>query len=746
MSLGLATLPFLPPSGPTRPTKPPTCRYQRHGANCMPGFLDVPRPQKLSDPAESQRPLTFYAGIVRRRVFAIPLLSIVLTALVVLGCSLLPPINTGSAIIAIDRQSSPEMVGDNRLLSTGDDQFMATQQNLLQADTILRPVAERYDLLQREHQFRRYLFWDQSPQKQKQIRNAPIVLKHLKIEREPNTYLLTITYHDEQPQLAADVANGIADSYLRNIFDTRIKEAGRLSSSMEQQLIDLKEKMASTHRALMVDQRNLGTADPEQKTAVLVARLQALNTESSAAEADRIAKEAVYREAREGTLPEVEVSAQSMDLTKDVEKLQVAKANLAVVGATYGDQHPEHRKAGAQVDEARAALDESRQNVASRIGVDYRQTLIRERMLSTAVAETKQEVDDLTAQSFDYLQLKHEADTAERVYEDLFAKIKQSGINSELQNNVIRLADSARPAATPIFPNWPFIVGLSLALFALAGAVYVVSAELTDVTAREAKAVEDALGVPVVCALPKLSDMQLRLAVGPDGIRIAGSRWRGLKGGFFDEGVRHLRGYLMLSFQARVPRSVLITSALPGEGKSTLALSLAMVNAEQGKRTLLIDADLRQPAVEKLLRLEPDASLAEVLAHRTHWTTATRPVPGRPNLSVLGSGLPLPLALALIGPQMRGILMQAVKEFDLVVLDSPPLLGCADTLELAAAADVAVLAVRSGQTPMKALGGAVETLRRVNVPIAGIVLNESAIMTDVTYKAYARYYTTLGSA
>jgi Mrp family chromosome partitioning ATPase len=95
---------------------------------------------------------------------------------------------------------------------------------------------------------------------------------------------------------------------------------------------------------------------------------------------------------------------------------------------------------------------------------------------------------------------------------------------------------------------------------------------------------------------------------------------------------------------------------------------------------------------------------------------------------------------------MRGILMQAVKEFDLVVLDSPPLLGCAETLELAAAADVAVLAVRSGQTPMKALGGAVETLRRVHVPIAGIVLNESAIMTDATYKAYARYYTALGSA
>ena len=116
---------------------------------------------------------------------------------------------------------------------------------------------------------------------------------------------------------------------------------------------------------------------------MLVARLQALNTENSVAEADRIAKEAMYREARDGTLPEVEVSSQASDLTRDVETLQVAKANLALAAATYGDQHPEYRKAAAQVDEARAAVDESRQDVSNRIGVEYRQTLVRERMLSS---------------------------------------------------------------------------------------------------------------------------------------------------------------------------------------------------------------------------------------------------------------------------------------------------------------------------------------------------------------------------
>jgi succinoglycan biosynthesis transport protein ExoP len=713
----------------------------------MPDSIAIRKPHpRLSDPAEFQRPLTFYAEIVRRHWEMIVVLSVALTALVALGCALAPAINMGSALIAVDRQAVPETVGSDHLMTTGDDQFMATQLSLLQADNILRPVAERYNLLEREHQLLHYWFWRYSREKEAAIRNAPIVLKHLKVERNPNTYLLTITYRDTNPQVAANVANAIADSYLREIFETRTKEAGRLTSSMERQLIDLKQKMESTHNALMVYQRDLGTADPEQKTSVLVAKLQALNTENSVAQADRITKEAVYREAKDGSLPEVEVSAQSSDLSKDVEKLQIAKANLALVAATYGDQHTEYRKAAAEVEEASAALDESRRNVATRIGVDYRQTLVRERMLSAAVAETKQQVDDLTSKSFDYLQLKHEADAAERVYEDLFAKIKQSGINSELQNNIIRLADSARPAAKPVFPNWPLIVACCMAFFSLACAAYFVSAELTDVTAKEIEPIEEALGISVVCALPQVMDMHLRLAIDSEGVRFAGNRWRSIQGGFFDEGVRHLRGYLMLSTQAHVPKSVLVTSACPGEGKSTLALSLAMANAEQGKRTLLIDGDLRQPAIERMVRLDPDTGLASVLAQTIPWRKATRAVSARPNLFVLGSGLPLPAALALIGPQMRGILAQTTKEFDLVVLDSPPLLGCAETLELAAATDVTVLAVRSGHTPMKAVGAAVETLRRVNVPIAGIVLNESAIVTDATYKAYARYYTAVGSA
>jgi polysaccharide biosynthesis transport protein len=240
--------------------------------------------------------------------------------------------------------------------------------------------------------------------------------------------------------------------------------------------------------------------------------------------------------------------------------------------------------------------------------------------------------------------------------------------------------------------------------------------------------------------------MQLRLALGSELARLQQNRWMAVQSGFFDEGVRHLRSYLLLSVQTNVPRSVLITSALPGEGKSTLALSLGAASAEQGKRTLVIDGDLRQPSMEKLAKLDPGIGLAEVLAQVSDWKKAIRPIPGRPELFVLGAGMRKPVVSALRGPQMREILAQATQEFDLVVLDSPPLLGCAEALELAAAAEITVLSVRSGRTEMKTVGLAVDTLRRVNVPIAGIVLNESAIATDATYKAYARYYTILGNA
>jgi len=247
--------------------------------------------------------------------------------------------------------------------------------------------------------------------------------------------------------------------------------------------------------------------------------------------------------------------------------------------------------------------------------------------------------------------------------------------------------------------------------------------------------------------LQKVDGKLLRLVAPNSTLRSFDRHGPSLDGGFFFEGVRHLRSYMTLAPGATGRKSVLVTSALPGEGKSTIALSLAMAQAEQGKRTLLIDADLRQSTLEKLVQLERQPGISDFLTGKRELDGLYRPVPGTQNLFLLGSGTAMPLPISLLGARINEMLEHAYKEFDAIVVDSPPLLGCAETLDLAVATDATLLAARSGETSMGSLRSVMETLSRVNVHVAGVVLNQSStIASDKTYKAYRRYYTALRSA
>ena len=437
----------------------------------MPSKIALQKPYLgLSDPAEFLCRLVLFTKIVRQHLAKIGLCCILLTVLVVLGCALAQPIYDATAVIAIDWQAAPETMRVRELLGAEEEEFMATQETLLQAETILRPIEERYKLLERERQLRHYWFWHYSATKQRAIRNGPIKLKHLKIEHAPKTYLLTITYCDRDPQIAADVANAIADSYLRNISEARIKEVGGLNSSIERELNELDEHLESIELDLMARRRVPGTADPEEMTSLPLTQPPPPKTRMKAAEADRVPEEAVYPKAGYGKLPEFGKADRWRDLIGNI-KLSQVKANKALMDGPH-DEPQGHLKA-AQVDKSDASPNASPQNVSAHKSLEYRKTLDSEGTISSAARETRQQVDDLNSHSFDYLQLKHEVDAAERVYQNISAQIKQVGIRSDL-HNFIRLANSARPSAKPIFPNWPWIVGLSMALFALSSGVYVV--------------------------------------------------------------------------------------------------------------------------------------------------------------------------------------------------------------------------------------------------------------------------------
>ena len=205
----------------------------------------------------------------------------------------------------------------------------------------------------------------------------------------------------------------------------------------------------------------------------------------------------------------------------------------------------------------------------------------------------------------------------------------------------------------------------------------------------------------------------------------------------FEEAVRTLRNTILLSdFEGRL-RSIVITSAIPGEGKTTIAAHLAIANAYRGKRTLLVDGDLRRPSLHARFGLNPREGLSNVLTGELAWRDVILPVEDKPNLSLLPAGPGSHRAADLIGPRLSTLLDEFGKEYDLVILDSPPLLGFAECLQMASAADGVLIVSRAGSTRRKDVAEVVSVLSRLRANIVGVVLNQ--VTHNMSPDGYAYY-------
>jgi capsular exopolysaccharide synthesis family protein len=721
-----------------------------HGqSNNLPAVAYYPpmQPQQEFEPEAPSVPLSHYLWVLRRHLWE--MIAFVTTCVLVTAVvsARLQPIYESTATVDVDRQAPSEVVGQDSTRSSAPndaDQFLATQVKLIQSDGVLRPVAEQFHLLDREGQLKRM-----SPEKAQETAQAPVTLSRLKVTRPPNTYLLLISYRSPDPGLAADVANAIANSYLAHTYDIRIRSSASLSTFMEKQLDELRAKMEKSGLALAQFEKDLDVINPEEKTNILSSRLLQLNTEYTTAQAERVQKEAAWNAMKSGSLEAVQVSSQGQDLAKLSDSLNQARQRFALVKATYGSTHPEYRKAASEVAEVERQFESTRSNIAERIAVEYREALNREQMLQKTVAETKAEWDRVNSRSFEYQQLKREADADKTLYDELIRKIREADINAGFQNNNIRIADVARPPLGPVFPN----IKLNLILAFLFSTLLAVGAALLqdtlDTTLRDPKEASRFLGTDVIGTMPvdRLA-AQLPRAVAPvTAGAIVPKPHQGGKGknyyrstSDFEESVRTIRNTILLSdFEGRL-RSIVITSAAPSEGKSTIACHLAIANADRGKKTLLVDGDLRRPSIHAKFGLTTREGFSNVLTGELPWQDVVLPVEGRPNLSILPAGLGSHRAADLIGPRLATLLDEFAKEYDLVILDSPPLLGFAECLQMATAADGVLLVSRAGETRRGAVAEVISVLNRLRANVIGVVLNQVSQNTSSDGYSYYGYY------
>ena len=732
-------------------------------------FRAAPAPLTLDaefEPQPAHVPLAHYLWILRRqawKIAAFVLATILATLIVSLR---LTPIYESTVSVDIDRQVPTGVLGEEATRSaTNDaDQFIATQVKLIESDSVLRPVVDKYRLREVEDDA-----LEEAVDHSATSLEAPVILKRLKITRPPNTYILQISYRSSNRQLAADVANEIAQSYLAHTYRIRYKATASLSDFMERQLEELKAKMEKSSAAVAQFERELNVINPEEKTSILSARLLELNSEYTKTQADRVKKEAAYNSVQSGTLEAAQVSTQGDALKRLTENLNDALEKFAEVKNHYGLNHPEYKKAQTRVQELESQIASTGDSVRQRVEVEYREAVNREAMISSAVQETKTEFDRLNSRSFEYQTLKREADGDKKLYEELVRKIKEAGINASFQNSSIRVADPARPGLKPVFPKiWLNLLLAFLCSTFLAVGIAVVS-DVLDNTVRDPDQVTRLMKTEVIGSLPAVKDWRRRLSPinahtgtgllsGPH-LNVNGAGMKELaivvgETGYqalstYEEAIRTLRNSILLTDFDRRLRSILLTSASPSEGKSTVAAHLAATHAGQGKRTLLIDGDLRRPSVHRLYQVPNSVGLSNVLLQQISWRDALVRMPEPEGLDILPAGPSTRRASDLIGTGLAELVEEAAREYDLVVLDAPPLLGFAEPLQMASFVDGVIIVARAGDTSRTALASVITTLARLRANLVGVVLNE--VHREISpgyyysyYNRYSKYYAEQG--
>lgn len=724
-------------------------------------LVSAPSPNQSEPDLEEPRvPFSHYLWILRTHCLKIVVFVGVCMFGTYVASSRLTPIYEATTTVNVDRLAPSGIIGQDAQRSSAAndaDQFLSTQIKLIQSDAVLRPVVEKYRLLDHEGQYLAAIPNDATL-------NAPLVLRQLSVSRPPNTYLLLISYRSTDANLAAEVANGIARSYLEHTYNIRIRASSSLASFMERQLEELRAKMERSNETLIRFEREMNVINPEEKTNILSARLLQLNTEYTTAQSDRVRKEVAFDSAKSGTIEAAMTSTQGDVLKRLIERLNEAEQRFSQIRAQFGPRYPEFQKADAEVKELRQQVDAARQNILKRVELEYREATRREDNLKNAVSEVKAEYNQVNARSFQYQQLRREADADKQLYEELVRKIREAGINAGFEGNSIRLADVARPPVKPVFPNMTLNLTLALLLSTVLAASVAIGADVLDKSIRDPAQVSHMFKAEVLGSLPMVRGKEFRsrltTLVNPsadsqvNGLVISSHNGRSgtSVGGaanltLFEESVRTLHSSVLLSDLDQGIRSLLVTSTVPGEGKSTTAVYLAISSAAQGHSTLLIDADMRRPSLHRILGVTPGMGLSNVLSGEISWTDAIVKLENHPNLHVLPAGPASGQAPDLVARGLQSLVDTAIQEYGLVVIDSPPFLNFAEPLRMSTMVDGVLLVAVAGETSRHAVSSVLATLKRVRANIVGLVLNKVTknLMSNYPYygsygKYYKRYY------
>lgn len=569
---------------------------------------------------------------------------------------------------------------------------------------------------------------------------------NLKVRAANNTRIIEIQYDSASPDFASKFINTLVSEYIDSNIEARWKASQRTTEWLTKQLDEMRIKLEHSEDALQAYARNAGLmfTGGGDKDSVSTERLRQLQQSLSQAQAERASAQSRY-ELASSTPPDALPEIMNDTVLKSlVDKLLELRRQEAELLTTFTPKHEKVRKVQAQIAPLEAALLKERAAVLARIQSEFQAAKNKERLLATEYASQYRVVTGDSEKAVQYGILKREADSNRQIYDDMLQKVKASGIASAVEGSNVRVLDTAKTPVRPYKPDFKLncLLGLFGGLAMGIGLVFV--RDRADRTIQEPGDIQYWVNLPELGVIPSATAENAkrmysarRSGAGPGepAIRAGGTRhnvelmtWEE-KPSQVAEAFRSVLTSILFSGDAgNPPRVLALTSGMPSEGKTTSATNLAIALAEVHRKVLLVDADLRKPRIHHVFGVPNDRGLSNLLKQHdlteedlleaVHETAI-------PDLFVLSSGPSTHAAANLLYSMNLPDLLEMMRgHFDMVIIDTPPMLGMTDARVVGSLADGMVLVVRSRKTTRDAALAMRQRLEEDQTRVLGTILND----------------------
>jgi polysaccharide biosynthesis transport protein len=723
-------------------------------------FLSVlPAPSLSSwEQAPKEPHLLDYFIILRKHQWLVLTFLLTVVTVVTIASFKEQPVYEAAARVEVDKENqASQMFPDSSSYDTYEDteDYIETQTKILESETLALETIKSLDL-GRYPEFggegASLNPWTHGGGVTRRPAILSAFLGRLSVRRVPNSRLIEVKFDAGTPQLAAQIVNAHLQNYIEENFRSKYDATTQASNWLSAELEELRIKVEKSEDARLAYERENQIWQINEKQDITTQKLADLSKAVTDAQTDLAQKEALYRMAASGNvdaLPQAGSNPVLQDLEKKKSDLDEQYADALNL---YGPNFPKVQRLAAQIKEVNDDRQKAEHVLVETEQQEYETARSHVELLQQQLDQQKAEANDMAEKLVQYNILQHDADSNKQLYDGLLQKLKEATITAGLRSSNIRIVDPALAPTSPSRPQKARNILLAFFVGLVGGIGLAFFREYLDNTVKSPDDVETLTGLPslaVVPALPGSNVAQGRLSrSAEDGSPLMASNQKVEVLSYLQpksqisEAFRALRTSLLLSQADHPPQVILVTSALPQEGKTTAAVNLAVTLAQLGDRTLLIDSDLRKPGIRRALNLpaNKESGLSSYLAGVSTLDQVCLPHPAIPSLVALTTG-PIPPSPAdlLSSYRMSEAIQELRRQFKFIVIDSPPILAATDAVILSAQTDGVLLIVRSGETPKEALTRCRDLLAAVKARLLGVVLNAVDSSAPDYFYSY-RYY------